>query len=214
MSRWGAAFRATLSPHTPADTVDSVDTAAGAAGGEAHSVNSVNSVTPPPAGDMGLLPLACVGAEPLAAALGTGADPELGCKAECLAWAQRQARAGWPGFVTNSVALPPASPEQADAEQLDRAAIEEVDGGTDPARWRLADHMAHAAHLRGLHAAALQHPPSWPGADNVPSPGCWCSCCRGWRWWRDRAPNASGWCCWTCHPPVHLHSAAIMEART
>lgn len=107
--------------------------------------------------------------------------------------------------------LPPASPEQAEAEQQDRAAIEAVDAGGEPARWRLADHMAHAARLRGLQATASARPPSWPDPDAVPSPGCWCSCCRGAHWWREReAP--SGWRCRTCHPPVHLPPGEIIQA--
>ncbi len=107
--------------------------------------------------------------------------------------------------------LPPASPEQEEAERRDRAAIEAVDGGTDPACWRLADHMAHAAMLRGLQDVALARPPSWPDPEAVPSSGCWCSCCRGSRWWRERE-KPTGWRCWTCHPPVH--DAAVVEVRT
>ena len=44
-------------------------------------------------------------------------------QAAALAWAQAQGRAGWPGFVTDPAALRPASPEQAEAERQDRAAI-------------------------------------------------------------------------------------------
>jgi hypothetical protein len=109
--------------------------------------------------------------------------------------------------------LPPVSPEQAPDEEAERAAIAAVDGGADPTYWRLTDHMAHAAHLRQLQDAALQRPPSWPGADRMPTPGAWCSCCRGSRWWRERE-HASGWCCSACHPADHLPAAGVLEVRT
>lgn len=66
--------------------------------------------------------------------------------------------------------------------------------------------------------SSLQCLPSWSDARRVPPPGAWCGCCgrferRGGRWWREReAPT--GWCCWTCHPPVHLDQHAVVECRT
>lgn len=110
-------------------------------------------------------------------------------------------------------ALPAASPEQAVEEAADRPVIAEVDGGADPAFRRLADHQAHAAHLLALQAAAMQRPPAWPDAANAPTPGAWCTCCRGQRWWRERE-SAPGWRCCRCHPPDHLAAGAVMELQT
>lgn len=60
--------------------------------------------------------------------------------------------------------------------------------------------------------AALRCPPSWwrPAAHR-PTPGTNCGCCSGRRWW---SKDQRGWCCWTCHPPVHLSADAIQEVRT
>jgi hypothetical protein len=46
--------------------------------------------------------------------------------------------------------------------------------------------------LDGLRRAALQRPPSWVDPAARPSPGCCCSCCRGQRWWRERAAPKAG----------------------
>ena len=109
--------------------------------------------------------------------------------------------------------LPPASPEHAEDERWDRAAIEAVHGGADAACGRLTDHMRHTAYLRRLQAAALSRPPSWPDPELLPSAGCWCSCCRGGRWWCERiAPT--GWRCSACHPAGHLAPDAVCEVVT
>jgi hypothetical protein len=64
--------------------------------------------------------------------------------------------------------------------------------------------------LAGLHDAALQRPSSWPDANAIPSVGCWCSRCRGQRWWRERvAPK--GWQCATCHPPPEAAVTAELQ---
>lgn len=47
---------------------------------------------------------------------------------------------------------------------------------------------------------ALQRPPSWSQSAMRPSPGYWCGCCLGHRWWTER-DAMNGWCCLTCHPP-------------
>ncbi len=62
----------------------------------------------------------------------------------------------------------------------------------------------------GLRRAALQRPPSWADPGARPSPGCFCSCCLGRRWWGDPC----GWRCWACHPPDHLPPDAVKEVRT
>ena len=54
--------------------------------------------------------------------------------------------------------------------------------------------------LNGYLRAALQRPVSWADPTARPSQECYCSCCRGQRWWCEReAPK--GWRCWQCHPP-------------
>jgi hypothetical protein len=55
-----------------------------------------------------------------------------------------------------------------------------------------------------------RRPPSWSCAATRPAPGCYCSCCKGGRWWTD----GKGWRCWTCHPPDHLDPSAITEVKT
>ena len=62
-------------------------------------------------------------------------------------------------------------------------------------------------------SASLQRPPSWSDPVAVPSRGCFCSCCKGQRWWCEReAPK--GWRCSTCHPPSHLTPDAVTKVRT
>jgi hypothetical protein len=48
-----------------------------------------------------------------------------------------------------------------------------------------------------------QRPTSWADSSALPSLGCWCSCCRGPRWWCERE-KPRGWRCGRCHPPDHL----------
>jgi hypothetical protein len=70
-----------------------------------------------------------------------------------------------------------------------------------------------AALVSGLLHAARRRPPSWADPTALPSRGCFCSCCKGQRWWREReAPK--GWRCWTCHPTDHLATGAMLELRT
>lgn len=65
----------------------------------------------------------------------------------------------------------------------------------------------------GYRQAALRRPPSSADPAERPVHGCFCSCCKGRRWWCEReAPN--GWRCWACHPPDHLPAEAVMEIRT
>jgi hypothetical protein len=50
--------------------------------------------------------------------------------------------------------------------------------------------------LDGYMRVALQRPPSWADPTALPSSGCFCSCCKGRRWWREReAPKG-----WRCSP--------------
>ena len=73
---------------------------------------------------------------------------------------------------------------------------------------RVRGDAEHAQMVRGLLNAACQRPPSWSDSAATPSPGCWCSCCKGYRWWCEReAPK--GWRCGTCHPPLHLAPGVI-----
>ena len=70
-----------------------------------------------------------------------------------------------------------------------------------------------AAMVSGLLRAARQRPPSWADPSALPSPGCFCSCCKGQRWWCElEAPK--GWRCRTCHPPQHLLPDSVKEVRT
>jgi len=77
----------------------------------------------------------------------------------------------------------------------------------------------HRRQVEGLIASALQRPPSWADAASCPAPGSYCGCCGRFdakpsgRWWRERE-NPSGWCCWSCHPPVHLQADEVVEVRT
>ena len=67
--------------------------------------------------------------------------------------------------------------------------------------------------LDGYRRAALQRPPSWADPAALPSRGCFCSCCKGQQWWREReAPK--GWRCSTCYPPDHLPADAVMKVGT
>ena len=77
------------------------------------------------------------------------------------------------------------------------------------------DHQRHLAALRG---SAMQRPPSWGDQASRPTAGCWCSCCRGRRWWAAAVPVLDGtgigpgWCCAWCHPAPP--GAATMEVQT
>jgi hypothetical protein len=72
---------------------------------------------------------------------------------------------------------------------------------------------AQAELVAGLHVAARGWPPSWADLATLPSRGCFCTCCKGQRWWREcEAPK--GWRCSTCHPPDHLPPDAVTEMRT
>jgi hypothetical protein len=91
-------------------------------------------------------------------------------------------------------------------EQLPRAAE------PTPPQPSRAD-AARAALVAGLHVAARGRPPSWADLATLPSRGCFCTCCKGQRWWREcEAPK--GWRCSTCHPPDHLPPDAVTEMRT
>ena len=71
----------------------------------------------------------------------------------------------------------------------------------------------HAQMVRGLLATARQRPPSWADSAAIPSLGCWCSCCRGQRWWTERE-RPKGWRCGTCHAPLHLAPALVRWVNT
>jgi TubC N-terminal docking domain len=64
--------------------------------------------------------------------------------------------------------------------------------------------------VAGLLRASLCRPVSWADATARPSPGSWCRNCEGSGWWG----NASGWRCWTCHPPGGLALGTFEEVRT
>ncbi|MGD0109553.1 MAG: hypothetical protein ABSC06_36830 [Rhodopila sp.] len=78
--------------------------------------------------------------------------------------------------------------------------------------WDQAD-ADHASIVAGLLVSARRRPPSWADPSALPSRGCFCTCCKGQRWWREReAPK--GWRCSVCYPPDHLPSIAVTEMTT
>jgi hypothetical protein len=96
-------------------------------------------------------------------------------------------------------------------DAAERAAIQDEPQATLP-------EAEHRRVIAGYVSAAQQRPPSWVGQASIPSFGSYCGCCsrqsrRGGRWWRE-AVNPSGWCCWACHPPVHLPPEGVVEVRT
>jgi hypothetical protein len=70
--------------------------------------------------------------------------------------------------------------------------------------------QSHVVFLDAYMRAALQRPVSWADPAARPSPGAFCSCCKGNRWWG----NAQGWRCWRCHPPDGLPTGSVTEVRT
>jgi hypothetical protein len=67
--------------------------------------------------------------------------------------------------------------------------------------------------LSGYLRAALQRPPSWADPAALPQCGCFCSCCKDQRWWREREAT-KGWRCSVCHPHDHLPADAVIEVTT
>ena len=86
----------------------------------------------------------------------------------------------------------PVSPESA----VSRAAQLPMLGTLAREQDLVPDRIASAGYMR----ATLQCPPSWSDPAALPPHGCFCSCCKGQRWWGD----AHGWRCRACHPPDHL----------
>jgi hypothetical protein len=67
--------------------------------------------------------------------------------------------------------------------------------------------------LDGYQRGALVRPPAWPDPAALPSPGCFCSCCKLGRWWCELV-EPKGWRCWTCHPPDGAAPGTVRELRT
>ena len=84
-------------------------------------------------------------------------------------------------------------------------ALNEYEPPTFELDWLAQDEIT-AAYLR----ASLQRPPSWCwAAEHRPTPGAFCACCGGQRWWsRDQL----GWCCSVCHPFVT--GMAVQEVQS
>jgi hypothetical protein len=82
-------------------------------------------------------------------------------------------------------------------------------GRTRNAERRLSE-PGTVSHAATSFPAAHQRPPSWVDPSALPSPGCFCSCCHGQRWWCERE-MPKGWRCWQCHPPDHLMPEAVTE---
>ena len=81
--------------------------------------------------------------------------------------------------------------------------FENGNNGNNPVRSPV---VALDAYMR----AALRRPVSWADPAARPSPGAFCSCCKGKRWWGD----ARGWRCWQCHPPDGAPAGSVTEVRT
>lgn len=81
--------------------------------------------------------------------------------------------------------------------------FENGNNGNNPVRSSV---VALDAYMR----AALRRPVSWADPAARPSPGAFCSCCKGKRWWSD----SKGWRCWQCHPPDGLPVGSVTEVRT
>jgi hypothetical protein len=110
---------------------------------------------------------------------------------------------------TKNAADRPLGNEPSTVSAVSRAAkvVNAVASGCDQAA--ATERAISAAYIR----AALQRPPSWSDPVALPSRGCFCSCCKGQRWWCEcEAPK--GWRCSTCHPPSHLTPGAVTEVRT
>jgi hypothetical protein len=71
------------------------------------------------------------------------------------------------------------------------------------------DQAVPSGHL----GAALRRPPSWADPAAPPSRGCFCSCCKGRRWWRE-CEVPKGWRCSACHPRDQFPADAVMEVTT
>jgi hypothetical protein len=82
-----------------------------------------------------------------------------------------------------------------------------------PAPAPITDAAEHFPSLDGYKRAALRRPPSWTPVSALPSPGCYCTCCAGQRWWCERE-RPSGWRCRTCYAPDHLPAKDVREVRT
>ena len=87
----------------------------------------------------------------------------------------------------------PAWPDDAAAEQEERAAIQSENAPAAPV----------------LH----QMPPSWSDMAITPTPGAICRCCRGRAWWTE-ATSPRGWRCSTCYPGDHLPADRRREMVT
>lgn len=60
--------------------------------------------------------------------------------------------------------------------------------------------------------AAHARPTAWSNPTDLPLTGDRCGC--GGRCWWTTKQRPDGWCCSTCHPPVHLPAEAIHEVTT
>jgi hypothetical protein len=85
---------------------------------------------------------------------------------------------------------------------------------TDPANGGGAGSIYLSAEYRdALIRAGLMRPVSWADPALRPSPGCFCSCCNGRRWWCETV-EPRGWRCRTCHPPSGIRLGEYEDVRT
>ena len=139
--------------------------------------------------------------------------------AALLAEARRHREAIAAALVSNTAPVANHTAPDTRAALVQHVAAEALNGYEEPgltADWQEQDReqlqSVSRAIAGGYLSAALQRPPSWWRAEaHRPTPGATCSCCHGQRWW---SRDGCGWCCCTCHPPVHLASGAVTEVRT
>lgn len=185
MSRWAALF-ADLSAK---DTIDTIDKTPSASGGPGDCVDCVNCV-PRGTGEIeGRQPVAAPPAE----------------------W--------WLSDIARSIAEAVAAGADRDADPdgflvLVRPAGERL--VVRPATFAALDAAGLLPILppaleRSRHAATAR-PPCWSDPADLPVEGDRCRC-GGHRWWTS-APKPDGWCCVTCHPPVHLRPEAVRVVTT
>jgi len=193
MGRWGDAFHALIQAR---DTADTADTAC-----------------PTPASQQGSV---CSGMHGHDRADAGNALIHSSDTADTADTSPDQAGVG-PGSVTSVSSVTPCDRRDSRPVLLPVHLLSPVSAVSRPTEMPFAERTPQyeAIVYRGLAGtgyprATLQRPVSWTDQAAHPEQGCFCSCCKGRRWWSD----GRGWRCWACHPPDHLPKNAVTEVRT
>jgi hypothetical protein len=109
--------------------------------------------------------------------------------------------------VTTVTSVTPARHGETVAEPPSVATVTSVMGADDKETGRFAPVLS------GYFLAGLMRPVSWYDPAARPSPGCYCSCCKGQQWWCE-ATAPKGWRCAICHPPTGLRPDRVEIVRT